>query len=188
MQCNQLPALRVVPSRSATSQRGEGNGTNHGRAGAGNVSLHSSHVLRIFCAQEAIHGQPDGWQSLVETDKKFLGYSDVPLTASRTLPFAAALAPRHMQPRCLEDASNCLDPHLLTLTFLETKLYSHKLWETFIDTSIAALLAGSPSAWDAEWLRDLHLFVVATDAERAASVAKISAGPMVLRCSLASRQ
>jgi hypothetical protein len=89
------------------------------------------------------------------------------------LPFAAALTPRHMRSQCLEDIAICDDSHLLALTFLETKLYSHDLWEKFVDNSISVLLSSTETEWDAEWLRELHLFlVVASDAERAASVSR----------------
>ncbi len=127
----------------------------------------------FFCAYESVHGKPEGWELLISAHQRFSANPTSRSRLAEVLPFAAALTPRHMRAQCLENLATCCDSRLLALAFLETKLYSHPLWEQFVDRSIANLLARPEAGWDADWLRDLHLFlVVASDAERAASVAK----------------
>jgi hypothetical protein len=131
-----------------------------------------------FCAHEAVHGQPDGWTNLLNAHKDFQANPALRPRLIEVLPFAAALMPRHMKAQCIDQVAACNDPHLLALTFLETKIYTHDLWPAFVDTSIANLLRSSQEEWNADWLRELHLFlVVASDAERAASVMRGIAKP-----------
>ncbi|HEV3148635.1 MAG TPA: NACHT domain-containing protein [Chthoniobacterales bacterium] len=124
-----------------------------------------------FCAFEAIQGRRDGWQALV---RAHIGFGEVPELKTRlveVLPFAAALTPRHMRPQAITDVAACRDRRLLALAFLETKLYTHELWPIFLDSSQAELIGRDESEWNADWLREVHLFlVVASDAERSAAV------------------
>jgi hypothetical protein len=126
----------------------------------------------FFCAYEAVNGQVNGWETLLDRHRRF---QDNPALRSRlveALPFATALLPRHTKSKALDQIGACDDTHLLAMTFLETKNYVHPLWSEFVDTTITDLSASSSAeAWDARWLRELHLFlVVASDAERASEV------------------
>jgi hypothetical protein len=126
----------------------------------------------FFCAYEVAHGLAEGWSRLLEVHKDFQSRPALRSRLVECLPFAAALMPRHSRDRCITEVAACNDQHLLSLTFLETKLYAHPLWATFVDKSISSLVAGSDGKWNSEWLRELHLFlVVASDAERASSYA-----------------
>jgi hypothetical protein len=124
-----------------------------------------------FAAFEAIQGQRNGWDMLVETHKKF---GQIPALKTRlveVLPFASALLPRHMRTKAIANVGESEDLHLLALTFLETKLYSHELWPKFLDSFQNNLLKTDEAEWNSEWLRKVHLFlVVASDAERSAAV------------------
>jgi hypothetical protein len=125
----------------------------------------------FFCAFESVHGRSDGWLALLSTHKSFRVNPALRSRLVESLPFATALLPRHMKDEAVDQIASCNDPHLLAMTFLETKNYAHRLWAGFVDGSIASLNEGSRQNWDADWLRELHLFlVVASDAERSAKV------------------
>ncbi|MGJ5042759.1 MULTISPECIES: NACHT domain-containing protein [unclassified Bradyrhizobium] len=126
----------------------------------------------FFCAYEAVHGQKDGWNVLMNSYRLFQADASLRARLVECLPFAVALMPRHMRSDALQQVGACNNLHLLAMTFLEAKLYDHELWPKFVDESIARLSAGAGrDKWDADWLRELHLFlVVASDAERSAEV------------------
>lgn len=127
----------------------------------------------FFCAYEAVHGRSDGWVALLSAHH---GFQHNPALKSRlveALPFATALLPRHARQDALVQVWACNDLHLLAMAFLETKFYAHPLWPDLVDRSIASLEQSSELNWDADWLRELHLFlVVASDAERSSQVVK----------------
>jgi NACHT domain len=125
----------------------------------------------FFCAFEAVHGRSDGWHSLLSSHQRFRANPASRTRLVESLPFATALLPRHGRDEALDQIALCEDQHLLAMTFLETKNYTHPRWVTFVDGSIASLNQSSRQNWDADWLRELHLFlVVASDAERASNV------------------
>jgi NACHT domain len=127
----------------------------------------------FFCAFEAVHGRADGWSSLLASHTKFQNDPALRSRLVESLPFASALLPRHMKAQAIDQIASCKDQHLLAMTYLETKSYTHHLWPAFVDESIINLTGTSEQQWDPEWLRELHLFlVVASDAERAAAVAR----------------
>jgi hypothetical protein len=127
----------------------------------------------FFCAYEAVHGRSDGWAALLSSHRGFQQNSALTSRLVEALPFATALLPRHMRENALEQIWACNDLHLSAMAFLETKYYAHPLWPEFVDRSIASLEQSSEDSWDADWLRELHLFlVVASDAERTSRVTK----------------
>lgn len=126
----------------------------------------------FFCAYEAVHGTANGWSGLLAAHKQFQGDPALRARLIEVLPFAAALLPRHMRDEAINQIGSYQDIHLLAMTFLETKNYEHHLWPKLVDASISNLKESARDHWDADWLRELHLFlVVASDAERAAEVA-----------------
>jgi NACHT domain len=136
-----------------------------------------------FCAFEAIQGRSDGWQAVIDAHIEFGRTPALRARLVEVLPFAAALMPRHLRVQAIIDVAKCNDRHLMALTFLETKLYSHELWPRFLNSSQEFLVARSEDNWDSEWLSEVHLFlVVASDAERsAAAMPEITGGDGVLR-------
>jgi hypothetical protein len=76
-----------------------------------------------------------------------------------------------MRPQGISDLANHADERVLALSFLETKQYDHPVWSHFITSLEHHLLVTDDNALDAEWLRQVHLFmVVCADAERASKL------------------
>ena len=76
-----------------------------------------------------------------------------------------------MRPAAISDLAATSDERVMALAFLETKLYDHPMWPAFISRRGEELLKNADKAWDADWLREVHLFmVVCSDAERASAL------------------
>lgn len=129
----------------------------------------------FLAAYEAIDGQYDGWKRLLLEHER-LGQLPDPSAKTRlaeVLPFAAGLSPRHMRMDVISDLAKFDDERLLALGFLETKCYTHPLWQEYVAQTqkklIDQLQYGSDKP-DNSWLRRLHVFlVVVTDASRSIS-------------------
>lgn len=125
----------------------------------------------FLAANEAIQGHEDGWARLVERHSQFRELEDAHLHSRllEVLPFACGLLPRVKRSSALSDLNRIGDRQLLARTFLETKLYSHSSWLSFLETERQDLLETPEENWDNSWLRRLHLFnVVIRDAQQCA--------------------
>jgi hypothetical protein len=122
----------------------------------------------FLAAYEAVQGQQNGWNRLVECHKEFQSNQSQPQLKSRLLeviPFACGLLPRVNRELAISDTAAVNDDALLARCFLETKQYDHKAWPPFVQRQKSALVKTPESRWDDRWLRDLHLFnVVIKDA------------------------
>jgi hypothetical protein len=137
----------------------------------------------FFAAREAVIGQTNGWNSLVNGHATFAG-SPERQSASRLLeviPFAAGLLTRSLRPRALEDVEKLGDSGLLARTFLETKAYEHPTWARFVSARVTSMLGSRAADWDEQWLADLYLFnVVVRDANECAKHGPIAGGTVEL--------
>jgi hypothetical protein len=81
------------------------------------------------------------------------------------IPFAQALLPRGERSEALNDVSKLEDMLVLGRCFLETQLYAHPEWKSYLTREQSYLATRNRLAWDKDWLRRLHLFsVVVRDA------------------------
>jgi len=125
----------------------------------------------FLAANEAVKGQRDGWSILIERHKDFQNISDSQTNTrlSEVIPFTCGLLPRVDRANALNDLFILGDRLLLARGFLETKLYEHDCWETFLENEREYLLSVNEDNWNEDWLSRLHLFnVVIRDAEDAA--------------------
>jgi hypothetical protein len=87
------------------------------------------------------------------------------------LPFACAILRGEARKDAVHDVLKLCDNYTIALTFLETKLYGDELWSIFIASYQKTLLERAQPNRDTEWLREVHLFLVAAaDAERSATL------------------
>lgn len=127
----------------------------------------------FLAATEAVQGHSEGWASLVSSHVRFRENKQTASRLAETIPFAAALTLRHARNSAIADIENFSDNRILARTFLETKAYDHPLWLPFVDNYRTLLLSIPEQSWDAEWLSEVHLFlVVAADADRSASLVR----------------
>jgi hypothetical protein len=121
----------------------------------------------FLAAFEAIQGRQDGWDTIIQTHKKFQR-DDQPQLRSRlaeVIPFSSGLLPRVNRHNALTEVTKLQDSRLTAFCFLETKLYEHEAWSKFAESERAALSSTPEEQWDEQWLRRLHLFnVVVSDA------------------------
>ncbi|MFD2968798.1 NACHT domain-containing protein [Sphingobacterium bambusae] len=123
----------------------------------------------FLAAFEISQGMTEGWNQLLKLHKKFYQTAEGKSRLIEVIPFAAGLFPRIQREQILYDISKLEDETLMSRCFLETKLYNHKSWSTFITSSKKNLLAGHEGRFGEKWLQDLHLFnVVVRDANLSA--------------------
>ncbi|MEW5923939.1 MAG: NACHT domain-containing protein [Candidatus Zixiibacteriota bacterium] len=123
----------------------------------------------FLAAKEAVLGQKDGWQNLINSHRNFADSDKFQLGSrlAEVLPFAIGLLPRFRRYEALNDIVNLKDGRLTALSFLETKNYDHELWPAFIYSERSALINVSENSWDDDWLKRLNLFnVVLRDARQ----------------------
>ncbi len=141
-------------------------------------------VCEFLAAYECVQGQRAGWEQLLQAQEKF-HQNDNPQLRTRlaeVIPFAAGLLPRVRRYDAVTDVSKLSDSRLMTLTFLETKLYDHPFWSVFSSAERSSLLGTPEDQWDQSWLRRLHLFnVVITDANQGARHLPVVGGQLDLQ-------
>lgn len=119
-------------------------------------------ICEYFAALEAVEGQRNGWQKLIETHHEFQTNTK-PYLVSRlieVIPFACGLLPRLKRYAAISDVKNLGNPGILIRSFLETKLYEHDCWPNFIENYKQQILNVPEAEWDDKWLRNLHLLNV----------------------------
>ena len=120
-----------------------------------------------LAARQIIQDQEDGWASLISAQRALEGASEALMRTRlrEVIPFAAGLLPRVKRQAALDDLADFSNWQLIARTYLETKFYDHPRWPGFANEVRLLLENRSEDKWDAEWLRDLHLFnVVIQDA------------------------
>ncbi len=127
----------------------------------------------FLAAFEAINGQPKGWNMLLNRHKSLTSQESSALhpRLSEVLPFACALMPRLQRADAISDLAEFGNDRLLSISFLETKAYDHKLWLNFANSMHVKLLSSVDAHRDTGWLSYAHLFmVICNDADRAAAL------------------
>jgi hypothetical protein len=127
-------------------------------------------LCEFLAAFEAVQGRKDGWSTLIAAHKSFQEQAQMRSRLVEVIPFACGLLPRINRADAITEASSLVDSNLMSLCFLETKLYDHECWPTFVSSEQKALLATPEDRWDEQWLRRLHLFnVVVRDAHNSST-------------------
>lgn len=133
----------------------------------------------FLAANESVQGRADGWEILVETHRSFQQGRQPQLRArlSEVIPFACGLLPSYRRDDALSDVNGLGDSRLTALSFLETKLYDHPSWPSFVRSEKAGLLETPESHWDEQWLRRLHLYsVIVRDARHSSRYLPVAGG------------
>jgi hypothetical protein len=121
----------------------------------------------FLAAFEAVQGRDTGWFNLIQAHNNFqrLEQPQFRTRLMEVIPFACGLLPRIKRYNAITDIFKLDNRRLLALSFLETKMYDHPSWSTFVESEKNALLSTPEENWDEQWLQQLHLFnVVVRDA------------------------
>lgn len=126
----------------------------------------------FLAAYEAVQGQEIGWITLIDKHRS-VQVEGAPQLVSRlieVIPFACGLLPRVKRETAISDVAKLKDSGLMARAFLETKLYDHPSWASFVKSEQLSLISAPEDAWDSIWLKRLHLFnVVVRDAMECAN-------------------
>ena len=125
----------------------------------------------FLAAHKAAKGRENGWDDLIGRHRKWRDLASDHLNSRliEVIPFTAGIISKVRHTRRLSlinDVASLNDGSLLAPTFLETKLYDHPAWPSFVTSQHDLLVAEPEENWDDQWLRRLHLFnVVVTDSQ-----------------------
>lgn len=102
------------------------------------------------------------WKDLLNIHQSFTASTEKSLTSRlvEVIPFALALMARAERPTALREIAQLGDREVLGRCFLETQLYDHEEWPSYVSTEAEYLTREGESRRDESWLRRLHLFSV----------------------------
>ncbi|WP_433384339.1 NACHT domain-containing protein [Actinoplanes sp. CA-142083] len=133
-----------------------------------------------FAAIEATKGRRDGWESLVDTQRKFQDSGDENLQSRlmEVIPFAIGTLPPSRMDTALSDVLNLGDLELYGRCLLETQEYDHEGWQKYATGEYQYFT--DESDWDESWLRRLHLYqTVVADARMVSERMQVALTPEI---------